>query len=357
MRRMLVVLVAGVLLAGVLGLAACGRGGEEVGQQQVVRVLTHDSFDLSPEVVAAFEEQSGLRVEFIAGGDAVAMVNGAILTAGNPAADVLFGVDNNQLAAAADAGLFEPYQPADIGELRDDVPPGPDGLVTPIDVGDVCVNFDRAYFAERGLAPPATLADLADPAYAGLLVVQNPATSSPGLAFLAATVAAFGEGWPGYWERLVANDVAVADGWEAAYYGEFSGGSGEGSRPLVVSYATSPPAEVVFAEDYDPVNLPTEGPTGVVTATCYRQVEYAGVLAGAPNPSGARQFVDFLFSPAAQADLPLRMFVVPARSGIGLPPVFTLLSPTPATVLSLPTAEVTAERDAWVKRWREVVLG
>lgn len=349
MRRMLAIGLAIGLMLG-----ACGGGGDS---PQVVRVLTHDSFDLSPELVAAFEAQTGLRVEFIAAGDAVAMVNGAILTAGNPAADVLFGVDNNQLAAAVDAGLFASYQPADIADARDDVPLGPDGVVTPVDVGDVCVNFDRAYFAERGLAPPETLDDLADPAYAGLLVVENPATSSPGLAFLAATVAAFGEGWPGYWEQLVANDVAVADGWEAAYYGQFSGGSGEGSRPLVVSYATSPPAEVVYAEDYDPANLPAEGPTGVATGTCYRQVEYAGVLAGASNPTGARQFVDFLFSPAVQADLPLRMFVVPARTGVELPPVFTLLSAQPAEVWSLPTEQVVAGRDAWVEQWRQLVLG
>lgn len=346
-------LAVAVGVVALVGVAGCGSDPDP----GVVRVLTHDSFDLSPEVVAAFEQQSGLRVEFLAGGDAVAMVNGAILTVGNPAADVLFGVDNLQLSQAVAAGLFDPYQPPDITALRPDVPAGPPGVVTPIDVGDVCVNFDRSYFAEAGVAPPETLDDLVDPAYAGLLVVQNPATSSPGLAFLAATVAAYGEQWSRYWEQLVANDVVVADGWEAAYYGLFSGGSGEGERPLVVSYATSPPAEVVFAEDYDPTNLPQQGPTGVATGTCYRQVEYAGVLAGAPNPSGARQFIDFLFSPAAQADLPLTMFVLPARDGIELPPVFTLLSAQPTDVWSLRGDEVEAGRAEWVNRWRGIVFG
>jgi len=355
MRRSVAVLA--VVLGLVLAVSACGGSGDP----GVVRVLTHDSFDLSPEVVAAFEEASGLRVEFVAGGDAVAMVNGAILTAGNPAADVLFGVDSNQLTGAVDAGLFEAYQPADIDQLRDDLVTdgGAEGggIVTPIDVGDVCVNVDREFFSGRGLDPPETLDDLADPAYAGLLVVQNPATSSPGLAFLLATVAAFGDDWPAYWERLVANDVAVADGWEEAYYGQFSGGSGEGDRPLVVSYATSPPAEVVFAEGYDPGNLPTEGPTGVATGTCYRQVEYAGVLAGASNPAGAQRFIDFLFSPAAQADLPLTMFVEPARAGVELPPVFTRFSARPTDVWSLPGDEVAAGRQDWVGRWRQIVLG
>ena len=351
-RLWAVVAMAVVALGSVVG---CG-GSQDPG---VVRVLTHDSFDLSPEVVAAFEAESGLRVEFIAGGDAVAVVNGAILTAGNPAADVLFGVDTFQLAAVSDAGLFEAYQPADIGTVRPDVPTDPSGALTPVSVGDVCVNVDRAYFTESGLEPPTTLDDLADPAYAGLLVVQNPATSSPGLAFLAATVAAFGEGWPAYWERLVANGVTVSDGWEDAYYGQFSGGSGEGTRPLVVSYATSPPAEVVFAEDYDPAALPTEAPTAVALGTCVRQVEYAGVLAGAANPEGARQFIDFLLSPEAQADLPLTMFVLPARDGVELPEVFTRFSasPDPAAVWSVPADEVAAGRDGWVEQWRRIVFG
>lgn len=368
-RRLAVAGVAGVVL---LGGVACGStggssegtsgGSSGSGATTTVRLLTHDSFDLTPEVLQSFTDRTGIEVELIAGGDAVAMVNQAILTAGNPVADVLFGIDDNQLAGADAADLFDPTAlPVPTG-LRSDLPdPGIDGVV-PVDVGDVCVNYDRAYFDEAGLAPPQTLEDLADDAYAGMLVVQNPATSSPGLSFLLATVDAFGpDGFAAYWERLVANDVLVADGWEEAYYGEFSGGSGEGGRPLVVSYATSPPAEVFYAESYatDAANgtLPEVAPTGVATDTCYRQVEYAGVLRGARGGDAARQLVEFLLSPEVQADIPLTMFVVPAVADTPLPDVFTRYAEVPTTVYSVPPAEVDAGRSTWVSTWRGVVLG
>jgi thiamine transport system substrate-binding protein len=348
--------------------AGCGTTNEPSSESAgddpagtTVRVVTHDSFDLTPEVLASFEQQTGITVELIAGGDAVAMVNQAILTAGNPVADVLFGIDDNQLAAAREAGLFAPHVAAARDTVRSDVAVPEGDLVTPIDVGDVCVNYDREWFAQRGIAPPDGLEDLTDPLYASQFIVQNPATSSPGLAFLLATVAAFGDDYTSYWERLVANDVAVSDGWEEAYYGEFSGGSGEGERPLVVSYATSPPAEVYYSETYaadvEAGTLPAEAPTGVVADTCFRQVEYAGVLAGSTNVAGAELFIDFLLSEAVQTDIPLTMFVNPVRADVALPDVFVRYAGSAGDVWSLPADEIDAGRRGWVEEWRRIVLG
>ncbi len=361
-------ILALILVAGAFIISGCGSGVEtstDTSNGQVagttLRVLTHDSFDLTPEVLAAFEEQTGITVELIAGGDAVAMVNQAILTSGNPVADVLFGIDDNQLSTAREEGLFEPYVAVDRDRIRADVAVPAGDIVTPVDLGDVCVNFDRTWFAERGVAPPSGLEDLADPAYAGLLVVQNPATSSPGLAFLLATVAAFGDGYGDFWQQLTDNGVVVSDGWEEAYYGEFSGGSGEGQRPLVVSYATSPPAEVFYSESYAADlaagTLPAEAPTGVVPGTCFRQVEYAGVLAGASNPAGAQLFINFLLSDSVQSDIPLTMFVNPVRSGVALPEVFERYAGSPGEVWSLPAQQINAARTNWVEEWRRIVLG
>lgn len=359
---------ASVAVAALLIVAGCGTTNEPSSESAgddpagtTVRVVTHDSFDLTPEVLASFEQQTGITVELIAGGDAVAMVNQAILTAGNPVADVLFGIDDNQLAAAREAGLFAPHVAAARDTVRSDVAVPEGDLVTPIDVGDVCVNYDREWFAQRGIAPPDGLEDLTDPLYASQFIVQNPATSSPGLAFLLATVAAFGDDYTSYWERLVANDVAVSDGWEEAYYGEFSGGSGEGERPLVVSYATSPPAEVYYSETYaadvEAGTLPAEAPTGVVADTCFRQVEYAGVLAGSTNVAGAELFIDFLLSEAVQTDIPLTMFVNPVRADVALPEVFERYAGSAGEVWSLPADEIDAGRRGWVEEWRRIVLG
>ena len=203
--------------------------------------------------------------------------------------------------------------------------------MTPIDFGDVCINYDKEGLSEAGLAPPAELADLTRPEYRGTLVVEHPATSSPGLAFLLATIAEFGEdGWTDFWVGLRDNDVAVTAGWDEAYYSSFSGGSGEGDRPLVVSYASSPPAEVIFSET--PMD---EAPTGVVTAGCYRQVEFAGVLKGTGNEGAAGSLVDFMLSPAFQEQIPLAWFVFPANETVELPPEFaehTVIPESPAAI-------------------------
>ena len=312
-----------------------------------VRLLAHDSFVVSDALIADFEESTGLTLEIVTGGDAGSMVASAVLAAGAPTADVMFGVDNTLLSRALDAGVFEPFTSpalADVEpELRADTG---DGAVTPIDYGDVCVNADDEELAARGVPVPTSLDDLIDPTYADMLVVEDPGTSSPGLAFMLATIARYGDGWLDYWRALADNGVTVAGSWTDAYVGQFSGG-GDGDRPLVVSYATSPPAEIVYASD----PKPTEPSTSVMTDGCYRQVEYAGVLAGAANPAGAQAVVDWLLSEPVQADVPLSMFVFPARQGTPLPDVFTDFAATVDDPLQLPVDEVAANLSTWLADW------
>jgi len=330
--------------------AACGG---EAAAPASVRLLAHDSFVISDEARAAFAAATGLHIEVLAAGDTGSMVNQAILAVGNPVADVLFGVDTTFLSRALEADLFVRYEsPALAG-----VPPGleadPGHRVTPIDYGDVCLNYDKAYFTAT--PPPQSLADLAEPAFRGLLVVEDPGTSSPGLAFLLATIVAFGEDgdytWKDYWAALRANEVQVAAGWEEAYYGAFSGGSGEGDRPIVVSYASSPPAEVIYADP--PVR---EAPTAVVTDGCFRQVEYAGILRGTPREAAARALIDFLLSERFQEEVPLGMFVFPALAAADLPPEFVAHTVVPAAPLTMDPAEIEANRERWIREWAEVVL-
>jgi len=331
--------------------AAAGCGDD--GTPTEVVLVTHDSFAVSDEVKTAFERESGFTLRVLQSGDASEMLTKALLTAGNPQGDVLFGVDDNLLSRALDGDLFSTYEsPAldtvDPRYLLDD-----EHRVTPIDHGEVCLNYDRAWFAEHGIAPPDSLDDLASPRYRGLLVVESPATSSPGLAFLLATIAHYGgDGWQGYWRRLRANDVLVVDGWEEAYTARFSGAAGsKGNRPLVVSYASSPPAEVYYRSP-----RPTEAPTAVVESSCYRQVELAGVLRGARNERGARELIDFLLSKRFQEDIPLSMFVFPVNREARLPPVFERFAVVPADPLEVPPGEVEAKRDDWIDEWTRIVL-
>lgn len=340
----------------VVALALLGAALPATAQPETLTLMTHDSFYLPDAVIEAFEAEHGVRLEVLPAGDAGAMVNQAILTAERPLADVLYGIDNTFLSRALSAGIFEPYESPAVEAVPPDLRLDPEHRVTPVDTADVCLNIDREAFADGALPVPETLDDLLDPALAGMLVVEDPATSSPGLAFLLATIAAFGEdpgsGWQAFWAGLRDNDVQVASGWEEAYYGAFSGGSGEGERPIVVSYASSPAAEVIFGPDPEAA----ESPTAALHDGCFRQVEFAGILRGTDQPELAAALIDHLLAPETQAELPLAMFVYPARSDVALPEVFTRHALRPTAPLSLGPEAIAAGREDWIRQWTDIVL-
>lgn len=352
-------------LACALVASACGaRGGDaplpadgaaattEPRGPVTLVLLAHDAFTPSEGVLEEFTRETGIGVEVARGGDAGELVAKAVLTAGAPEGDVLWGVDDALLARAIEAGVFAPYASPELGALDPAaVALVPEAEATPVDTGDVCINYDVAWFAERGIAPPLTLRALASSAYRDLLVVPSPLASSPGFAFLVGTIAEFGDGWGDYWRDLRANGVRVVTGWTEAYYDEFSGSGGGGERPIVVSYGSSPPAEVLFADP--PVE---EAPTAVAALTCVRQVEFAGVLRGTRHEAEARRLVDFLVGERFQADLPLAMFVYPVRTGIALPEEFVRYSLRPERPLALDPARIARERAGWLEEFTRIVL-
>jgi thiamine transport system substrate-binding protein len=349
-------LTSGVLLAlaGIVGLAGCTGPSPTPAPPSELVLLTHDSFEMPEAVLAEFEQQHDVDVVVLEAGDAGSMVNQAILTRDAPLADVLFGVDNTFLSRALEAGIFEPYTSPLLEQVPAELRLDPEGRVTPIDYGDVCLNIDSSAFDEQRPAP-VRLEDLVDPAYRGMLVVQNPATSSPGMAFLLATIARFGESgsytWREYWSELRANDVLVTAGWSAAYYGSFSGGAGEGDRPIVVSYGTSPAAEVFYAEE-----PPADAPTRALMDDCFRQVEFAGILAGGRAGELARAFIDFMLDTSFQEAIPLNMWVFPAKGGVPLPDVFVDHAQLAVEPITLEVADIGRERDRWIEEWTDVVL-
>lgn len=345
MRLKVLLAMAGLAMVA----AACGSSATTEEGPQTIRLLTHDSFAVSEGTLEAFEAATGNTVEIIRAGDAGTMLNQAILTKDNPIADVIFGIDNTFLGRALAENIFQPYTAEGADEIADDLQA--DETVTPVDFGDVCLNYDKAAMAALGLAPPESLSDLTLPAYAGLLVVEDPGTSSPGLAFLLATIDEFGEdGWEQFWADLKANDVLISTDWEAAYYGEFSGGAGQGDRPIVVSYASSPPAEVIFG---DP--RPAEAPTAVVEAGCFRQIEYAGIVTGTTIPDAASQLIDFMVGIEFQEDIPLNMFVFPANTNAALPQEFVDFTTIPAAPATMTAAAIDQGRERWIRTWTEVM--
>ncbi|NMC81126.1 MAG: thiamine ABC transporter substrate-binding protein [Chloroflexi bacterium] len=317
-------------------------------------VMTHDSFSVSEDVIAAFEQQNNVKVTFLKSGDTGAALNRAILSKDAPIADVFYGTDNTFLSRALEAGIFESYASPLLVTIPQEFKLDPDNYVLPVDYGDVCINYDKAYFEDKNLPVPQTLEDLLQPEYRGLLVVENPATSSPGLAFLLATIAHYDpDGYVDYWKSLRQNDVVVVSDWETAYYTNFSASSGQGPQPMAVSYGSSPAVEVVYAEK--PLD---DSPTASIVGpdTCFRQVEFVGILKGTQQRALAEKFVDFMLSVPFQEDIPLQMFVYPVNPEAKLPDVFVKYAQIPEQPARVDPAEIAANREAWIEAWDEAVL-
>ena len=327
---------------------------DDASEMTLLTLVTHDSFDIPPELLADFTAETGIELRILRAGDTGTLITQAILSANDPLGDLLFGVDNTFLSRALEADLFLPYVSPLLEQVGAHFLIEGEERVTPIDFGDVCLNYDRAYFEERQLALPETLADLTKEAYRDLLVVQNPATSSPGLAFLLATVAVFGaEGdynYLDYWRDLAANNVRITEGWTDAYFGEFTAGSETGTRPLVVSYASSPP----FTVDEET----GEAATGSIVTpdTCFRQVEYVGILRGTDHEDPARLFIDFMLSRPFQEALPYSMYVFPVNLEAELPVEFSAHAQIPSQPVTISAAAIAAGRQEWTQAWLEAML-
>lgn len=336
-----------VLLLLVVNTAALAQDDELV-------VLGHNSFNVTEQLLLDFEAETGISVTLLQLGDTGTMVNQLLLSKNNPLGDVVFGVDNTFLNRLVENDIFVPYESELLVNVPEDLILDPEYHVTPIDYGDVCINYDISYFAEHELPVPASLEDLLNEEYRGLLVVQNPAVSSPGLAFLLVTIDAFGtEGdytYLDYWQGLVDNDVLVTEDWSNAYYTEFTAGGGDGTRPLVVSYASSPP----FTIDPETGEATTE--SIVADGTCFRQVEFAGIIAGTEKEAQAQQFIDFMLDTPFQEDLTLSMYVFPVSTEAELPEDFANFAQIPDVPVYFDSELLDENREEWILAWTEVVL-
>ncbi len=345
------VIAASIIGATILALTSTTVSGART-QSATVILVTHDSFSISKSVLRDFTRESEVLVKLLPLGDAGVALNQAILTKDQPLGDVLYGVDTTFLSRGIDAEIFEPYRAANIDQVSKEFKVDKRFRVTPIDYGDVCINYDKDWFAQKQLSPPKTLTDLTKSRYRNLLVVENPATSSPGLAFLLATIARFGAtDWIEYWRALRANGVEVTDGWETAYNGSFSAGEGGGERPLVVSYASSPAAAVYYSDPQ-----PSTAPIGTMLDSCFRQTEFAGILRGTDNRKAAEKLIDFMLTRKFQEDIPLQMFVFPVTPDAQLPAVFKKFAEVAPNPASMSPSRISRHREQWIADWTEAVL-
>lgn len=351
MRTRPIVLTA--LLGSALVLTGCGSSDGDTKSpagSKTITVATHDSWNMDEKVLADFTAKTGITVKIAAQGDAGQLTNKLVLTKGNPVADGVFGIDNTFASRATGEGVLAKYAgPRPESATAFDLDEDGREYLTPVDYGDVCVNIDDTWFAKKRIAPPKTLEDLADPTYRGLFVTPGATTSSPGLAFLLATIGAFGDDWTQYWEDLVANDVKTVAGWTDAYTVDFTAGGGNGSRPIVLSYSSSPPFTIPEGGD-----RPT---TSALLDTCFRQVEYAGVLKGAKNPEGMREFIDFMLTREFQEALPENMYVYPVDTAVSLPDGWAEFARTADEPFVVEPEDIAENRADWLREWRDIATG
>jgi thiamine transport system substrate-binding protein len=336
-----------------LGTAACSVGGTTGGTSgsdgKTVVVATHDSWAMSKKVLEEFTAKTGYTVKIEPNGDAGQLTNKLVLTKGSPIADMTYGIDNTFASRAVDEGVLADYTPKGLPSsassyaLKD---PTDARQLTPVDYGDVCVNIDDAWFKQHKVTPPRTLDDLTKSEYKGLFVTPGASSSSPGLAFLLTTIAAYGDHWPDYWSKLMANGTKITSGWSDAYEVDFTAGGGKGDRPIVLSYSSSPPFTIPKG-----ASKPT---TSALLDTCFRQVEYAGVLKGAKNPAGAKAFIDFMTRKSFQRALPDNMYVYPVDRTVALPADWAKYAKTAPEPFTVPPAEIAKNRSTWLSQWSDV---
>ena len=331
-------IMAATAVLAVTGLTACADDAQSGAE---VTLLTHDSFALPESVFDTFRQQTGLTLKIIKSGDAGQLASTVALTPGSPKADAVYGIDNTLASRAINAGALEPYAPpaAADGAARYAIPGAADQL-TAVDRGDVCLNIDDTWYADRRATPPTGFRDLTNPTCAAQSVLLDPRTSSPGMAFLLTTIGVLGDGWQNYWKTVVAGGATISGDWTDAYEHQFSGGTGHGPKPIVVSYASSPAAQPG---------------TSALLDSCFGQVEYIGILKGTRNPDGARKLVDFMLSQTVQKELPSSMYVYPVQNGTPLPDGWQQRAPVPAWRVSLPPEYIAANAEKWQDQWRTAV--
>lgn len=322
------------------GCSLAGQGdnpGESGGGK--VTILTHDSFVISDEQIAAFEKETGYDLVTTAPGDAGVVTSQLQMEGGASGVDGVFGIENYSALAISETDALADFTPQNLPESASDYVISP--KLTPIDRGQVCINVDHDWFKENGKTEPTGFEDLAKPEYAELLTLTNPTTSSPGLAFAVASINALGEDqWQSYWTDLIKGGAKVNESWSDAYFTDFSGAEGAGEYPLVLSYSSSPAA--------------TERSTGVIESTCTEQVEYAGVLKNAANPEGAQAFIEFMLEDEFQQGLPEAMYMYPINDAIELPEDWAAKATLVDAPVEVDLEQLKAKRETWLKEWTKI---
>ena len=228
--------------------------------------------------------------------------------------------------------------------------------MTPIDYGDVCVNVDLAAFAEAALPVPADASRTSlDPPGRTCSWSRTRPRPRPGLAFVLATIAHFGEDgddtWLDYWTELRANGVQVASSWDEAYYGA-SPGLRRG-RPAARRLVRLEPGG---GGRLRPTPRPTRPPPPRSTRAATDRSSSRACSRAPPARSWRARSSTSCWRPRSRPNIPLDMFVYPARCRTGAARRVPRHALRPRHPLTLDPAAIDAGRDRWIEEWTQIVL-
>lgn len=329
-----------VILFSILVVSGCTQ---EQSDSDVLIIYTYDSmvseYGLGPKVIPKFEEQCNCEVKLIAKGDAGQILTTLVLEKDNPKADVVIGIDNSMLHQALSNEVLEEFTPSNSGIVPENLRFGK-GYLTPYDYGYIAFMYD----SEKISVPLNNFNSLLDSSLRKSIAIQNPSTSSPGLALLLWTISIYGDpGYKEFWREFKPNILTVTEGWD-----ESSGLFAAGEVPIYLSYATSPPYYVEFEEKYTVLGASFE-------EGHYIQIEGMGIVKGAKNRKLAEDFIEFSLTEPFQEEIPFTQFMFPVNQNVELPQAFQEYAVTPVKQLELDAELVEEKQEEWISEWEKII--
>jgi len=315
---------------------------QETGKKELV-VYTYDSmvseYGLGPKIIPKFEEQCNCKIKMVSKGDAGQVLTTLVLEKENPKADVVIGLDNSLIQKAIEKKVLEEFTPKNIGIVPKDIGFYKKGFLTPFDYGFIAFVFD----SKKIEAELNEFDSLLDSRLEKKIVIQNPRTSSPGLALLFWSIEVYGDpGYKEFWKEFKPNILVVTDGWD-----ESAGLFRAGEAPMYLSYATSP----AYYAEFEDINhfLAAEFEEGH-----YIQVEGIGIVKGTKNRKLAEQFIEFMLTEEAQKEIPFTQFMFPVNKNIELPKAFEY-AVMPDKKLELDPELIEEKQEEWISEWEKII--
>ena len=325
------------------GSTPTGTGGSST---PTITVATYSSFINSEESAGpwlkdAFESEYDAEIEFLEPDSGVNQYIQRAQQGADIEADLYVGLNVDELIRV-DEQLDDPLFDSLGGDLersdhiKDRLRFDPEGRAVPYDTGYISLVYDE------NEAEPTTFEDLTAEEHRGQFITQNAQNSDPGVAFLLWTINEFGEdGYLDYWQALQDNDVRILGSWDDAYNAYLSE---EGD--MVVSYST----DQVYNGDQPRHQI------GFLNDQGYEQPEGMARFADSDNPEAARDLMEFVLTPDAQAEIAQRNVQFPAVDDAELDEEFAELAKEPPEPVSFDYEELAGNLDGWVEDWARQVV-